>query len=146
MKKSTAATIILAAGLCLGLTFSAFAAGNPVIGTGTQQRDLAYLYESPLTVYEEITDIGGGLFQYSYHFENVDNKNIWHFGIYTTFMIVETTSTWAELSSWGIGVVNDLDSLYPEYDPRNLNPDLVAVAYTYGPNWPFTTDPEPPRV
>jgi len=45
-------------------------------------RDIVWLYDSPLTVYEEVTDLGDGLYQYSYSFENVDDKNLWHFGVF----------------------------------------------------------------
>lgn len=53
----------------------------PVWANGAIQ----WMYDSPLTVVENITDIGGGEYLYEYSFTNVDTSPIWGFGIFLTF-------------------------------------------------------------
>lgn len=103
-------------------------------------RDVVYLYDSPLIVWEEIVDLGGGQYQYTYRFENVDSANIWHFGVWTMFGPIESISTWLGHDAW-VYSSGDIIDIYPAYDGRNLNPDIVFVANTWGPNWPDTDDP-----
>ena len=100
--------------------------------------ELDWYYDSPLTVVETITDIGGGDYSYEYSFENVDST-IWSFGIYTTFATTsEDTFTgyplWA--GPWSMPV-SDID---PESNARNLDPEiayLTATGYEY---WNFGED------
>lgn len=60
-------------------------AGSPSEGQAETTSDFDWLYDSPLTVVEEISLGPDGLYAYSYRFENTDKKNIWHFGVYATF-------------------------------------------------------------
>jgi len=112
---------------------------------GTQERDtngIAWLYDSPLTVSEEITAIDGGLYQYSYSFLNTDSKHIWHFAVYTDFVVEEISRIWTDYSDWGILHIDDFDAnLVEEYDPREYYPNLITSVACYGPNWPDTTEP-----
>lgn len=50
-----------------------------------------WYYWSPLTVAENITDLGGGSYRYNYSFVNVDMSPIWNFGINTTFITQGST-------------------------------------------------------
>lgn len=130
--------------ICITVAFAALAsAQTPFKGQGELQRDIVWLYDSPLTVYEEITDLGGGLFEYYFSFENVDDKHIWHFGVYTTFDIFDISNTWdTRENSWSTIYENDLPNINPPvYDARNLNPDLSAICSTFGGIWPDNTDP-----
>ena len=122
------------------------AAKTPFEGQGNQQRDIVWLYESPLTVYEEITDLGGGVFEYKFRFQNVDDKHLWHFGVYTTFDIISSANTWDQYhETWLTAFLNDLPSINPEvYDARNLNPDLSAICATYGGLYPDIANPIDP--
>lgn len=112
------------------------AAKTPFEGQGELQRDIAWLYDSPLTVFEEITDLGGGLYEYYYSFENVDDKHIWAFAVCTTFEILSSETTWDQHITWLNSVKNDLDDfLGTPYDPRNLNPALIAWSATFDDNF-----------
>lgn len=96
---------------------------------------IEYLYESPLTVMETITDIGGGSYRYEYSFSNTDTSPIWHFLVYTDFYPVEgTVGNFGEYPSWN----NNLGTITharPEYDARNLDPDISHVVSTYPETW-----------
>jgi len=103
-------------------------------------RAVNYLYESPLVVWEEITDIGGGLYLYSYSFQNVDSNHIWFFGVWTEFYGVAFNTTFDGHPEWSGGAY-DVADILEVYDARNLDPDIVMDANTWGPGWPNTTDP-----
>ncbi len=118
-------------------------AQNPIKGQGELQRDIAWLYDSPLTVYEEIVDLGDGAYSYSYSFLNVDDKHLWHFGVFVVFPIDGAFHTWESLPEWEMDIFQ-VAGLTPEYDPINLNPDLLTGANTWGPGWPNTTHPISP--
>ncbi len=127
--------------------WSAMAAGktphNPVSGeggSGSDQRSVQWLYDSPLTVHEEVVDLGGGVYEYSFNFENVDDAYLWHFGVYTTFPIIEATATWDGHPLWSMGI-GSVETMTPEYDARNLDPNITMCANTWGPDWPQSTDP-----
>ena len=125
-------------------TICGAAAGSPPLLDGNVpvgSRDIVWLYDSPLTVYEEIVDLGGDLYGYTYSFENVDEKHLWHFAVYTTFEVEAATATWDTHPMWATIVVNDLDEVFPVYDARNLDPDIVAVTGTYAIDLYETTDP-----
>ena len=100
--------------------------------------EIDWYYDSPLTVYETITDIGGGDYSYEYSFENVDST-IWEFGIYTTFSTTgEDTFTGYPLweGPWN-SVVSDT---YPDYDARNLDPEIAYMTSTAYEYWNFGED------
>lgn len=118
-------------------------AQTPLEDLGGPQRDITWLYDSPLTVYEEVTELADGRFEYYFSFENVDKKHIWHFGVYPTFDINFSPSTWdLHQETWETGYLNDLDIITPPvYDARNLNPDIAAICSTHGGFWPDIPDP-----
>ena len=96
---------------------------------------LTWEYDSPLTVMEEITDIGGGNYQYEYSFTNVDTSMIHHFIIYTEF-IAQRQSYFDGLQRWvghfvtvG-GIYPEYNSINPEYDPRILDEDITGGVWT----------------
>ena len=131
---------------CLALVFSAMAMEPSFCNEsskGTHYID--YLYESPNTVSETITDLGGGLYEYSYSFNNVDDKHIWHVAVYTAFAIEEISNVWVGYPGWETLHIADFDAnLVDEYDPRQIDPDLVTSVACYGPNWPDTSEPIQP--
>jgi hypothetical protein len=126
------------------LTTFALAGANPVttdIGsTPDHPRDIQWGYWSPLCVLETITDLGGGFYEYSYSFENVDAAHIWHFGVYSVLTDLTPTASWSTHPLWMTGA-SPLDGVHPAYDARNLDPQLQWVSNTWGPDWPNTTDP-----
>lgn len=86
-----------------------------------------YLYDSPLTVNQTTTDLGGGIFQYDLSFTNVDTSNIWHFIVWTT---APTTLVSASLASSDSGhaVPADVDSAY---DATNLQADVTWMEHMW---------------
>lgn len=99
---------------------------------GSGGNSVKYLYQSPLTVVEKVTDIGGGSYKYEYSFTNVDTSDIWGFGVWTTFVISDmpVITTFTECPTWG-AVSYPVDDSVPEYDPRNLDPAIVYHADTW---------------
>ncbi len=96
------------------------------------QAAITWEYDSPLTVTETITDIGGGDYQYEYSFENVDTSPIWMFGVYlkfdatpdSTFDIEPTT----EPGGWWVGPYYFLIEQYePVFDGRNLDSNITGL-------------------
>lgn len=102
-----------------------------------------YMYESPLTVIETITDIGGNSYKYEYSFTNVDTSPIWTFGIYTTFTPdagSASTFTMDNHAMW-FSAVQAVDNMLPEYDARNFDPEVDYTVFTENPiGWPFPTE------
>ncbi len=94
-----------------------------LITSSVCQAALNWEYWSPLTVTETITDIGGGDFRYEYSFENVDTSPIWHFGVYTNFT-ANSENLFTEYVLWDGPIVSQIDTLYPEYDARNLDSSI----------------------
>jgi len=86
-------------------------------------------YPSPLTVVETITDIGGGSYKYGYSFVNVDGSGIWGFGIWTTFEISDPTN-FTQCPAW-LSLSYPVDMSAPEYDGRNLDPEIIYHADTW---------------
>ncbi len=96
---------------------------------GVCNADIDWYYDSPLTVVEEITDIGGGNYRYEYSFENVDTSPIWSFGVYTKFLTTGE-NTFTGHSTW-VGPYSGLiTNIYPEYDARNLDPGILYSNYS----------------
>jgi hypothetical protein len=136
--------VLFAPTICITLALVAIAsAQTPFEGQAEPQRDIVWLYDSPLTVYEEITDLGNGIFEYYFSFENVDEKRIWHFGVYPVFDILSSPTTWdLHHETWSTIFENDLDTINPSvYDARNLNPDIAAICSTFGGIWPDNPNP-----
>jgi hypothetical protein len=134
------ARITLPAVLLTAAFIGSAAAQNPVAGGGEGDRSAQWLYDSPLCVVETITDLGGGLWEYSYQFENTDTNHLWHFGVWSNFDPVTSTATWSTHPAWAFGQVQ-IDGVSPEYDGRNLDANIRYLANTWGPSFPNTTDP-----
>lgn len=88
-------------------------------------------YDSPLTVIENVADIGGGEYRYEYSFVNEDGVPITTFGVYSTFE-AQPESTFAGLDPewehslfyWHVATIN------PVADGRNLDPAIIGLIYT----------------
>ena len=96
--------------------------------------EIDWYYDSPLAVYETITDIGGGDYSYEYFFENTDSSTIWKFGIYTTFSTTNE-ETFAGYPVWERGWNYAVSDISPEYDARNLDPEIAYLASTAYEYW-----------
>ena len=106
--------------------------GDPRIG-GSGGNSVVAMYPSPLTVIEIITDIGGGSYRYEYAFVNTDASPIWHLSVDTTF-VTAGAAQFTGHSLWG-AATNPIGIVLPQFDSRNLNPDIIHTAYTY--TWPW---------
>jgi hypothetical protein len=92
--------------------------------------DIVWDYESPLTVLEDVTDIGSGEFRYEYSFVNEDTLPITIFGVYTTFETrVENTFTGLR-PTWDTNEFWLVDVVAPRLDGRNLDPAIIGFTYT----------------
>ena len=115
-------------------------AGSAFFGSSDATNDVAWLYESPLTVYEDITYMGSGIYWYTYTFENVDTVGIWMLGIWTTFAVVTMPSTWTGHPTWELEG-GQIQFVFDAYDGRNLDPDIVYITGTYDPDFDDATTP-----
>lgn len=79
-----------------------------------------YNYESPLNVELGITDLTGS-YGYQFDFVNTDSSEIWHFFVWTE----ETVSNGIGSFPSGLATNLHLDTVFPEYDARNLNSALL---------------------
>ena len=92
--------------------------------------EIVWDYESPLTVVEDVTDIGSGEFGYEYSFLNEDSLPITIFGVHSAFEAQgESTFTgldpaWSEAFFWPVDIVG------PVFDGRNLDPAIVGFTHT----------------
>ena len=104
--------------------------GDPRIG-GSGGNTVVAMYDSPLTVIETITDIGGGSYRYEYSFVNTDASPIWHLSVDTTF-VTEGVTKFTEHDNvlWGEGT-SPIAGVFPQFDSRNLNPNITHTTYTY---------------
>ncbi|MCK4293627.1 MAG: PEP-CTERM sorting domain-containing protein [Planctomycetes bacterium] len=92
--------------------------------------EIVWDYESPLTVVEDITDIGGGEYRYEYSFLNEDTLPITTFGVYTRFEAqVETTFTGFE-PTWGGGYFFFVYHVGHMFDGRILDEAIVGFSRT----------------
>ena len=115
---------------------------NPCLDAGGGgERQAQWLYDSPLCVEETITDVGSGMYEYSYAFVNVDTAHIWHFGVWSNFAAVTTSATWDTHPQWSHATL-DVGAAAPPYDGRNLDPGILWAGATWGPNWPNTMLPK----
>jgi len=84
-------------------------------------------YDSPLTVIENVTNIGGGEYRYEYSFVNEDSLPITFFGVYTTFEAqAENTfaglhPTWDEPFFWSVDIIGHI------YDARSLDAAIIGL-------------------
>lgn len=92
---------------------------------------IVWNYDSPLTVIEDVTDIGGGEYRYDYSFANEDSWPITLFGIFTTFeahpqaTFTDLDPTWQHsLHYWPVDIVAS------RLDGRNLDQAIVGFLYT----------------
>lgn len=124
-------------------------AASPMEGTHSKDADgLAWLYDSPLTVFEEITPIGGGLYKYSYSFSNTDSNHIWHFAVFTNFEVLLPATSFSEFPLWNTSRLN-VQYIEPTYDPRNIDPNIIGAGNTwlgYEPSHPNPDNPIPPET
>jgi len=96
------------------------------------EADVSWSYLSPLTVVEEISDLGGGSYRYSFSLVNVDTSPIWHLGIYTSFVTQGGTGgTDFSGHAWGGPDWVSHASAYPEYVGTNLDATLVGFTNTW---------------
>jgi hypothetical protein len=128
----------------LVLTTPALAENPPSIGGSGGDPAVQWLYPSPLCVEETITDAGGGRWEYSYSFVNVDAAHIWHFGVWSNLPTVVTTAVWDTHPLWDHFPLH-IEDVHEAYDGRNLDPGILWMATTWGPDWPNTTDPIVPN-
>ncbi len=122
--------IFLAVAICLLQTPQVQGAlVDSPFGEGTGGNTVIGNYPSPLTITENITDLGDGSYLYEYDFVNVDTSPIWLFSVCTNF---ENTvnSGFTEHSSWYM-IYALANEVYSEYDARNLDPAIVGFAAGY---------------
>ena len=129
-------------------SYESMAAVSPITGIPSTKSGMEaeWLYESPLTVFEVITPLDGGLYQYSYSFLNTDVYQIWQFGVYTTFEVLQPFTPWSTFEEWHAWW-SELERAFPVYDLRQLDPNLIMVAHTWygsGPDYPYPENPIPP--
>jgi len=94
--------------------------------------DLLWEYDSPLTIVETITDIGGGDYRYEYSFTNVDTSTIWDFHLYTTFN-VQPENTFSGYEKWvepQFVTVSRYRRYNPLYDPQVLDAEIIGGVWT----------------
>lgn len=112
-----------------------FIGGTLFVRTPVASASVEYMYESPLTVTETITDIGSGSYEYEYSFTNVDTSPIWHFLVHITFTRTgRTISNFAEYPGW-VSQMVAVTGAYTEYDARNLDPDISHNFFTFPTSW-----------
>ena len=88
-------------------------------------------YDSPLTVIEDVIDIGGGEYRYEYSFVNEDSLPITIFGVYTTFETPGASTFDGLEPTWGRGGrFWPVDIVGPEFDGRNLDEAIVGFTDT----------------
>ncbi len=110
-------------------------AGTLFVKTPVVSAVVEYMYASPVTVIETITDIGGGSYEYEYSFTNVDTSPIWDFVVYTTFTPTDSSvSSFAEYPDW-LSDIKAITDILPEYDARNLDPDISHLVGTFPQSW-----------
>ena len=106
-----------------------------VLGIGLAEAgSVNYKYDSPLIVTQKITDLGGGDWQYDFNFTNTDTSNIWHLFFWSENEISSLTSPFPNTY-----VNSPLDSVLPEYDVRNLDPNQSYINFTYSDPWGGST-------
>lgn len=134
------AKVVLTGFLALGfsLFFQLTAVG------GECPPDVVWLYDSRVDLMEEITDLGNGLFLYTYSFENTDSNNIWSLAVFTTFEIQGPLSIWPDHIFWSNWIDNDQNSMLPQFDLRCLDPAIIAHASTWAEYFENTNDPIAP--
>jgi len=87
-------------------------------------------YGSPLTVIENVADIGGGEYRYEYSLVNEDSVPITEFGVYLTFE-AQQESTFAGLDpTWERELFYHVDIVGPWVDGRNLDPAIIGFTFT----------------
>ena len=90
---------------------------------------LVWEYDSPLTVVETITDIGGGDYRYEYSFTNVDTSTIWEFNLYTTFN-VQPENTFSGYEKWESVRFHSIEQLVSQRDPQVLDAEILGTVWT----------------
>jgi len=103
---------------------------------GIVKASVSWNYDSPLDVQESITDLGGGSWQYSYSFTNVDSSPIWSFGIYTDFST--TSADGFDGHTWPGPFPKSVSSAGSAYDGTNL--DLSITWLTNDNTFPFESE------
>ena len=98
----------------------------------TEPNEVIYDHWSVLDVQETITDLGGGQWKYSYQFTNTESDPIWIFFVWTTFLAGNPIPF--NKNDWG-ATSDPIDDVYPVYDARNLDPAIIFISGTWGPDW-----------
>ena len=87
-------------------------------------------YDSPLTVMENVTDIGGGEYRYEYSFINEDNLPITAFGVYSTFE-AQPGNTFTGLDpTWELPYYRPMNIVASWLDGRNLDSAIILLMFT----------------
>jgi hypothetical protein len=108
--------------ICLVVSFAL-----PVIA----RANVSWDYDSPLNVQENITDLGGGSWRYSYSFVNVDSSPIIDFGVFTNFATNGQTGGTTFANNWFL-LWFDNAGLQSAYVGTNLDPAILGITYTGG--------------
>ena len=87
-------------------------------------------YDSPLTVIENVTNIGGGEYRYEYSFVNQDSLPIIFFGVYTTFETQMENTFTGLFPAWETNRFRLVDIIAPRLDGRNLDEAIIGFTYT----------------
>ncbi len=100
-----------------------------------------YDHWSVLNVVETVTDLGGGVYKYSYAFTNTETSSIWHFGVWTNFSAGTTTqTTFSEMpTTWNADGHPITDA--GDYDARNIDPNITWLSHTWDNPWPSSPNP-----
>jgi hypothetical protein len=118
--------VLVMGAMILGQAF----AGTPVENCPNSANRSSWLYDSPLDVFEEISALGNDGFQYSYNFVNTDTDTIWHFGVWTTFEILEPWTPWVDRPGWN-AIYGSMESCCPAYNATDLDPDIISSGLTW---------------
>jgi hypothetical protein len=95
------------------------------IFAASAQATIEWNYDSPLTVYETVTDLGMGYNKYEYSFTNTDTSPIWRFGVFTTFPTTGQ-STFSGYGAWLGPYSISVNDTYPEYNGKNLDSEIIG--------------------
>ena len=86
-------------------------------------------YESPLTVVEDITDLGAGEYRYEYSFTNVDASPVFVFGVYLTFE-ARGEHTFTTHAEWRDPFFRYLERVSSVYDASNLDESIIGFVWS----------------
>lgn len=108
-----------------------FAALAVLLTCGTSWASMSSYYDTRLDVQQTVTPEGPN-WRYTFAFVNTDSQALWHFAVYTEDWLKDTGQT--PLAVQGRGTLWYCKLNYhfadcpPEYDARNIVPELVTCA------------------